>query len=142
MSCSIPLMHVKDEQAWTQQLTELEADEMSRLFKNFILQWGDTADRLYEVHPVESQFRYSVSKAFEETEQTLGFLSVEWLGQMLLVLVEHWVHGDELWESLSVWERRMVETAAAIKIVDLQDRAASAGKDQASALSEITEELD
>ena len=132
------LMHVKDEQVWSQQLVEFEADDMSRLFKNFVLQWGDTADKLVD----DLGPRGAASKAFVETEQTLGFLSVEWLGQMLLVLIQHWVHGIELWESLSVWERRMVETAAAIKIVELQDQAAGLSKELAGKVSDTTGELD
>ena len=115
------LMHVKDDQAWSQQLVEFDADEMSRLFRDFLVQWAETADRLVE----DSGVRGAAVTAFDETEQDLGFISVEWLGQMLLVLVQHWFSGDELWESLSGWERRMVEQSAALKIVELQDLAAS-----------------
>ena len=45
-SCSMFLMHVKDDQAWSQQLVEFDADEMSRLFRDFLVQWAETADRL------------------------------------------------------------------------------------------------
>lgn len=117
-------MRVKDEQVWSLQLSEFDADELSRLFRDFLVTWMDTADRLIEVSG-EVPLREIASKAFQETEQTLGFVSVEWLGQMLLVAVQHWVDGDDLWESLSVWERRMVEQAAALKIAELQQSAAA-----------------
>jgi hypothetical protein len=64
-----------------------------------------------------------LSKAFEVTEQSLGFLSVEWASQMLLVIVQHWDRGEEVWESLTVFEKRMVEQATAIKLAELQAEA-------------------
>lgn len=123
-------MRVKDDQVWSQQLLEFEADQMSQMFRDFLVQWVDTAEKIYDP-PQRKSVRGCLVQAFKDTEEERGFLSVEWLGQMLLVLIQHWVHGDELWKSLSVWERRMVETAAALKIVDLQERAA-----------ELSEELD
>lgn len=48
---------------------------------------------------------------------------MEWLGQMLLVIVQHWTHGDRVWDAMSVWERRMVEQATALKLVELQGSA-------------------
>jgi hypothetical protein len=121
-------MRVKDEQLWSLQLAEFEADEMSQKFGEFLVAWGDTSDRLAADCPA-TRLPDAASKAFEETEQTLGFISVEWLGQMLLVLIQHWFYGDQLWESLSVWERRMVEQATALKIAELQDQAAAAVPD-------------
>lgn len=117
-------MKVKDEATWLEQLSELKADEMSQKFSEFVVFWGDTADTMMgesnaDLHPYDA-----LSKAFEVAEQTFGFLSVEWLSQMLLVIVQHWVYGDRLWESLSVWERRLVEQATALKLVELQEMAA------------------
>lgn len=113
-------MRVKDEQLWSLQLVEFEADDLSRKFRDFLVSWADTADRLM----AETTDVYQATgKSFDETEQEFGYLSVEWLSQMLLVLIQHWFHGDELWESLSVWERRMVEQATALKIAELQEQA-------------------
>jgi hypothetical protein len=39
------------------------------------------------------------------------------------VIVQHWFDGDRVWESLSVWERRLVEQATAIKLTELQENA-------------------
>lgn len=118
-------MQVKDDAAWNEQVSELKnGDEGSQKFLDFIEFWLDTADTMIKestamLHPYEG-----LSKAFDVAEQTLGYLSVEWLGQMLLVIVQHWFYGDRLWESLSVWERRMVEQATALKLVELQSSAA------------------
>lgn len=119
-------MEVKDVQLWTQQLSELKSDDESLAFHDFLVSWTDAATRLDSPDLTPYQV---LSKAFDETEQTLGFLSVEWLGQMLLVIIQHWVSGDRLWESLSVWERRVVEQATALKIAELQDLAAARAND-------------
>lgn len=117
-------MRVRDEQLWLQQVSELKSDETSQKFHDFLVFWGDTADTMIAESNGGLPIRDLLSKAFEVAEQTFGYLSVEWLSQMLLVLTQHWVDGERLWESLSVWERRMVEQATAMKIVELQQIAA------------------
>lgn len=117
-------MRVRDEQLWLQQVSELKSDETSQKFHDFLVFWGDTADTMIAESNGDLPIRDLLSKAFEVAEQTFGYLSVEWLSQMLLVLTQHWVDGERLWESLSVWERRMVEQATAMKIVELQQIAA------------------
>ena len=42
---------------------------------------------------------------------------------MLLVVVQHWADGLAVWDELSVFERRMVEQATAMKLVELQESA-------------------
>lgn len=117
-------MRVKDEHLWSNQLLEFTADEMSQKFSDFLVFWCEAADTMIaESNPPLTEHS-ALSKAFEVAEQTFGFLSVEWLGQMLLVIVQHWERGDPLWESLTVFERRMVEQATALKIVELQESAA------------------
>lgn len=116
-------MKVKDDQVWAQQESELRtADDASRKFLEFLQVWTTEAERRLYGNRKYSP-REALSKGFEFAEQTLGFLSVEWLGQMLLVIVQHWFYGEELWESLTVWERRMVEQATALKLVELQQSA-------------------
>ena len=118
-------MRVKDEQLWTQQLAELDVDDQTRLFRDFLVAWADAI----QGSVLFDDIRTVASKAFDVTEQTLGFVSVEWLSQMLMLLIQHWVYGDELWESLSVWERRMVEQATVLKLAELQDDAADVTSD-------------
>ena len=120
--CSV---RVKDEQAWWEQLTEFEADEGSQRFRDFLLTWVDSAEVLIASGQTP---REALAAAFEEVEADLGFLSVEWLSQMLLVIVQHWLSGEALWGALSVWERRLVEQATAVKLAELQQVAEVGGE--------------
>ena len=115
-------MKVIDPQLWSLQLGEFDADEMSQKFRDFLVFWAETAETML-VEDQVSSLRAVVSKAFEVAEQTFGFLSTDWIGQMILVLIQHWFEGQNLWESLSIWEQRMVEQATAIKLVELQESA-------------------
>ena len=117
-------MRVKDEQAWWEQLVEFDADDHSRNFRDFLLAWVDAAD-VRIAGGRNSDPRSALVAAFEDVELERGFLSVEWLAQMLLVIVQHWFSGDELWASLTVWERRLVEQTAAMKLAELQAVAAA-----------------
>lgn len=112
-------MRVQDEGRWNLQLSEFGADELSGKFRDFLLFWAEAAEVMM-AEDAQLTPRVSLERGFEVAEQTLGYISVEWLSQMLLVLVEHWFAGAVLWVSLSPWERRLVEQAAAMKIADLQ----------------------
>lgn len=114
-------MQVQDEELWSVQDAEFSADETSQKFRDFLVFWCETAETLLDEQQLTSVD--SLKMAFEVTEQTFGYISVEWLGQMLLVIVQHWFDGSRVWESLSVWERRLVEQATAIKLTELQENA-------------------
>lgn len=118
-------MRVRDEQDWWEQLTELDCDDDSRRFRDFLLRWVDDAEVRLAVGGLEP--REGLASAYADAEDEMGFLSVEWLGQMLLVIIQHWAEGDALWESLSPWERRMVEQAVAVKVAELQKSAGDTG---------------
>ena len=118
-------MRVQDDELWSVQDKEFQADEMSRKFREFLVFWAETAEKILEEY--QQTPRGSLTRAFEVAEQTFGYISVEWLSQMLLVLVQHWFNGPQIWEFLSVWERRMVEQATAIKLTELQESAKIAG---------------
>ena len=120
-------MHVRDEQAWTEQLTEFEADDLSKQFRDILLFWMDTTEKVIEESDWYSRdftFIACARKAFEVTEQTFGFISVEWIGQLLLVFVQHWTYGQQLYDELTYLEKRMVEQATALKLAELQTIAA------------------
>lgn len=119
-------MRVRDEAAWAEQLTEFEADDLSRKFRDFLCFWGDACDKVaYEEDWYSPNYTFvaCVRKALEITEQTMGFLSVEWIAQMLLVLTQHWVFGEQMYEELTVIEKRLVEQATAMKLAELQSAA-------------------
>lgn len=121
-------MRVRDERAWREQLLELDADEDCRLFRDFLVEWVGAADEAMVQDPPPPA-RAALEGAFDGVEAVRGWLSVEWLAQMLLVVVQHWAEGDALWGSLSAWERRMVEQATAVKLAELQQVAAAADAD-------------
>lgn len=115
-------MRVQDEELWSVQDKEFRADEMSRKFRDFLVFWCETAEKLGQ-DDVQQTPRDCLIAAFDVAEQTFGYIATEWLGQMLLVIVQHWVYGSLVWETLSVWERRLVEQATAIKLTELQEYA-------------------
>jgi hypothetical protein len=116
-------MRAQDEELWSQQFSEFDADEMSRKFRDFLVFWLEAADGLLSDSGGDLSPYAVVSKGFEVAEQTFGFIAAEWIGQMLLVMVQHWADGEALWDELSVFERRLVEQATALKLVELQESA-------------------
>lgn len=130
--CSICWMRVQDEELWFQQFGEFDADEMSRKFRDFLVFWLEASDGLLSDSGGDLAPYTAISKGFEVTEQTFGYIASEWIGQMLLVVVQHWADGPALWEELSVFERRMVEQATAMKLVELQESARVGVDDDAS----------
>ena len=79
-------------------MAEFDAVEMSRKFRDFLLFWCGAAERMVDSYQLTPTV--GLRRSFEVAEQTFGYISVEWLGQMLLVLIQHWFDGDEVWESL------------------------------------------
>lgn len=133
------VMKVKDSDQWSLQLQEFNTDETSQQFRDFLVFWMDAADTLYSEGVMTPPV--AVSKALEVTEQTFGFLSTDWIGQMLLVMIQHWVFGDEVWDGLTFIEKRLVEQATALKIVELQ-QAAAAGDSGSLPIGELQEDDD
>lgn len=122
-------MKVINDVAWQEQRTELLADgELGQKFLHFFEEWFDRAekdmldgangpDRFFTS---KSTVKHHVSKALEVTEQTLGFLPLEWIGQMLIVAIEHWEHGKDMHEGLTFIEHRLIEQELAKKLAELQ----------------------
>lgn len=116
-------MHVTNEDQWSAQLVEFEADETSRRFRDFLVFWFETAEAIYGENNSETSVMgvdHCVRQAFVIAEGELGYLSMEWVGQMLLVASGHWVHGAQLVAGLTPLESRMLEQMSAVKLVELQ----------------------
>lgn len=113
---------------WAEQLVELDVDEQCRRFRDFMLDWVGAAELLTKGCDPAPPPRAALESTLAVVEGQRGWLSVEWLSQMLLLLVQHWELGEGLWESLSVWERRMVEQVTAMKLAELQQAAEGAGE--------------
>jgi hypothetical protein len=129
-------MQVLDPTRWGTQEIELKADAASRKFLEFFTTWFDKAEALmadtarHRMSSMaetleDSRVESCVRDAYVVTELKLGYLSMEWIGQMLLIASEHWVHGAEMVKGLSVLETRMLEQMTAIKLAELQEAAAA-----------------
>jgi hypothetical protein len=129
-------MQFKDLQAWTDQELELKQDDVGQKFLEFFLRWFDIAENLYaQTETVggdrndseRTVRRYScisaVRHALLDAENHFGYASMEWLGQMLLLAQQHWVHGADMDLGLTILERRLLEQMTAVKLVELQTMA-------------------
>lgn len=125
------IVKVRDDPAWQEQLTEFEADDVSRKFRDFLVFWMEAADKLANERDDSGNNKMGHAKALrkglELAEQTMGFLSVEWIAQMLLVITQHWDIGKlNLYDELTFIEKRLVDQATAMKLADLQEAASMA----------------
>jgi hypothetical protein len=122
-------MHFRDPVAWAAQELEFQADETSRQFLAFFLDWFGCADGYLSSwtlneHCTSLKVADAVRNALIQTEKRQKVsLSMEWIGQMMLVASDHWKYGEELVEQLTVIERRAVQIMFDIKLATLQESA-------------------
>ncbi|AAN16815.1 hypothetical protein Cali_184 [Mycobacterium phage Cali] len=123
-------MRVKNEDLWTQELSLMDRDEATRKFRDFLVKWGELAEEGIKSLPEEGAqagpyfFAEAVSKALPVAEQTMGgYVSVEWIGQMLLYFTQHAVWGEDMYEGLPYIVQRLVDQAAAVAISQMQEEA-------------------
>lgn len=114
-------MKVRDASLWAQQQAELQSDPTGQDFLSFIETWTTRADNLCEedIGGPATALRYSL----EQTEKIHGRVSAHFLGQMLVVIATHWEHGEEMAESLTPIELRLVQDMLALKFAELQEQA-------------------
>jgi hypothetical protein len=113
-------MKVVDEVQWAQQEMELRQDETSVKFHDFLVAWFTEAETTWDDQTTAMDW---VRAALVVTEERLGYIAMEWIGQMLVVACQHWIYGDLLLEEMTPLERRMYEQMAAVKLVELQESA-------------------
>lgn len=122
-------MRYRDRTKWEEQVYELQRDgELGEKFLEFFEFWMNSASRLQAElanHTAEDAAD-AIRVGLQETERSFGFLSVEWIGQMLTLAVMHWEYGDDLnsEHGLTVIERRVMEQETARKLLQLQSEAA------------------
>jgi hypothetical protein len=118
-------MKVRDENLWNQQRTELSQDQTGKDFLGFIERWvGMAEDLMAEGSLVPTS---AIRQTLHQADQELGRVSVNFLGQMLVVIATHWEHGQEMIESLTPIELRLVQDMLALKFVELEKQAEKAG---------------
>lgn len=117
-------MKVVDEDAWVAQKAELEVDEVGRTFRRFVEAWSEDAESWLEsdeeVDPAEA---IRLGLASTEKSQNIR-LSSHFMGQMLVCIAIHWVHGKEMLDAMSAIENRLVQDMLALKIASLETEAA------------------
>lgn len=111
-------MIARDQELWEQQRSELQADQTGRDFLDFIETWVSQAEKLYEedIGSPATALRH----ALDHVERTHGRIGVHFLGQMLVVITSHWEYGEEMAESLTPIELRLVQDTLALKYAELQ----------------------
>lgn len=126
-------MKARDADAWTQQTVELRADENGQRFLTFFEFWFDAAEKLIS-DGLDAQMCNgtpsnawtpvrAMREALKVSEEQLGFLTVDWIGQMLAVASMHWAHGQEMVKGLTFVEHRLVQESVARKVAQLAEDA-------------------
>ena len=120
-------MRVASEESWQQLCAELSGGDTetdaarNAAFRAFLETWAEHAERqMGGDAAVDEALRATLAT----TEERWGRITAHFLGQMLVVLIEHWYYGRELQERLTPIERRLMEDSLLLKIGELQESAA------------------
>lgn len=118
-------MRTVNDADWAQQAADLRLDgELGERFLAYFELWFSTADTLMDedgLNPADA-----MRKALDIAEADLGFLSVDLVGQMLVLALAHWKPGAVMMVGMTNIEHRVLETALARKVLSLQESAAAA----------------
>lgn len=117
-------MKVVDDSLWQEMASGLKSDSIGEAFHDFIVEWCDRAEALLEQGwdtPLDA-LRISLATV-EESQERKAILIV---GQCLVVICMHWIHGTSVAQDLTEFEARLVEDITAMKIAQLQSEAEGA----------------
>lgn len=99
----------------------MRVDETGQAFLAYVEAWTAVAERVMAEKgwtPDEA-----LRQSLEVVDGQQGRVSAAFLSQMLVVIVGHWEHGEELSRGLTPLEYRMFEDALALQIMSLQEQA-------------------
>jgi len=122
-------MKVRDDQIWSQQVSEINESEEGRRFLQFLTVWVDAAEDLIRAqYPLlhdgpEPDIIGPIRTGLQLAESEFGFLDIDVAGQMLVVIASHWRYGVTMTEQMTFIEARVMQQSLARKIADLQNRA-------------------
>ena len=112
-------MQVRNDELWQQLVAELKESDYGQAFYDFLLAWVDRAEQIVaqdsDTDPAEA-LRLTLNAA----EETLERKNIWILGQCLVVVCMHWIHGEKAVQGFSELELRLVEDITAAKIAQLQ----------------------
>lgn len=119
-------MQVKDEALWHELVKELKSTEQGTVFYDFVTQWCERAEQLLAQKTVTDPAD-ALRITLGSTEENLERKNIWIVGQCLVVIIMHWLHGDDTANNLTEVEMRLVEDVTAAKIAQLQEMAESTG---------------
>jgi len=124
-------MKVRDEPIWSQQVSEINESEEGRRFLQFLTVWVDAAEDLIGAqYPLlhegpELDIIGPIRTGLQLAESEFGFVDIDVIGQMLVVIASHWKYGTTMAEQMTFIEARVMQQSLARKIVQLQQQAAA-----------------
>src|SRR4029077_6088085 len=92
-------------------------------FLDFLVFWFDGAEAIL-AQQTTPDLHGAVQLALAAAEAQMGYLSVDLIGQMLVVAAMHWERGPEFATALTHVERRVVEESLGRKMAQLPEEAA------------------
>lgn len=118
-------MKTQDAERWRAQKAELGQatdTQSAQAFVAFVEDWCTAAEKVLgvdrsEMYPIEA-----LRATLAPTEASNGYLSVDLLANMLLLICANWEHGDEgdLFETMTEFEQRLVATFAGLITDEMQ----------------------
>ena len=117
-------MRVVDEALWQELASGLKSDSIGEAFHDFVVEWCDRAEALLEQGwdtPLDA-LRISLATVEDSQERKTIWI----IGQSLVLICMHWVHGTSVAQDLTEFEARLVEDITAMKIAQLQAQAEGA----------------
>ena len=115
-------MQTLDEDLWQTQQAELKEDRVGQAFLDFILDWTETAEKGMEKDPDLSPIE-AIRASLIVTEEKHGRISASFVGQMMVVIISHWIHGHQVSAEFTPIEHRLMEDMLILKLRELRDAA-------------------
>ena len=120
-------MQVKDEGLWQELVKELRESDHGIAFYDFVIGWVDRAEQIVLQDGDDADPADALRLSLADVEESIERKNIWIVGQALVVIVMHWVYGDEASEGLTEVEIRLVQDVTAAKIAQLQAQAEAAG---------------
>lgn len=122
-------MKVCDIESWQGRRAALVQDgEIGQTFLAFLESWAEYAERVIDAREDLSPVA-ALERAFPVIEIEYGRTGINFLGQMMAVLAEHWVYGEALMDSVSPLVRRLIEDMTLLKLIDEMQKAETHGNE-------------
>ena len=132
---TVGMVKVRDEALWLQARMELATDgEQGKAMEEFVTDWCTRAEDSLEnsrefLQPDgswsgEENPAMALRAALPATEMRCGSLSFSSLIQALVIVLAVWEHGPEVFDYLTIFEKRAVLEMTAIKQAELTTQAA------------------